>query len=135
MLRQRRAAVRVERPLLADLAHQLAGAAHLAGRSVLEHQHELLVAERVALVAPGRLGALELAGEGLAVGGQVGEAAAGQLGHLVERLEVVGPRGPEAKAHRRPSVARRWRTSADKAARSLSEEAIKYSSGEWIAPP
>ena len=32
-------------------------------------------------------------------------------------------------------VARRWRTSADSAARSASEETIRYSSGEWIAPP
>ena len=60
MLGQRADAIGVERPALADLAEQLAGAAHLAGLGILEHEHEQFVAELVLVAGEGGVGALEL---------------------------------------------------------------------------
>jgi len=86
-------------------------------------------------VAEGRGGAVQLRGERLAVGGQVGEAAAGQLGHLVEMLKVRGAGRADTVGHWPLLPESRSSTSAESAARSASDGTIMYSCGEWIAPP
>src|SRR3546814_20253395 len=49
VLRQRGQAIGIERPALAHLRHQLAGAAHRAGLGILQHQNELLVPQAVSI--------------------------------------------------------------------------------------
>ena len=136
MLGQRGEAIGIERPALADLRHHLAGAAHLAGLGVFQHQHEQVVASaRRASRANDLADRSSLAGQRPAIGRQVGEAAAGQLGHLVERVRDRPRRA--ARMTKRHSVSPRWPGGAgpraESAARSDSELAIMNSSGEWIA--
>src|SRR3546814_8929078 len=80
-------AIGVEGPTLPDLPEDLACAAHLAAVEILEHHQIELVARIFLFRRESRLGALQLGAERLSVGGQVGEAAAGQLRHLVNALQ------------------------------------------------
>ncbi len=88
MLRQRAEPVAVEGVKLADLGEDLAGAAHFAGRGVFEHEHEQFVGERAFAAHKGGAAPVQLGAQRAAVRGQVGEAAAGQLGHFVKMLQV-----------------------------------------------
>ena len=78
MLGQRADAIAVEGMLLSDMGEDLTGAANVAGRSVFQHEDEKLVAHRaVGLAAKGLAAARQFGVQRAAVGGQVGEAAAG----------------------------------------------------------
>src|SRR5690606_2826444 len=135
MLRERGEAVGIERPLLADLRHQLAGSAEFLRSGALEHEHEQIVRQRFSLPGEGGLCPLQLAPQRLAIGRQIGKPAAGELRHLVERFEIGSPGCTQTKAHIISPVASRWSTSAESSARSFSDGTIMNSSGEWIAPP
>ena len=80
----------------------------------------LLVRERL-------LRARQLGDQGALVGGQVGEAAAGQLGHLVDRLEILVSRRPHPEAHKPSPCASLRIVSADRRARSARLSTIRYS--------
>ena len=136
MLGQRADAVAVEWHALTDLGEQLAGAAHLAGFGVLQHQHEQLVAGLIGFGAAERLGAaLQLGEQRRLFGRQVGETAAGQLGHFIEGLQIAFVGGADDEAHAWPRSAMRRMVTADSAARSGRLSAMRNSSVEWIAPP
>ena len=108
-----------------------------AGLGILEHEHEqVAVRRRPSSLREGVLGAGQLGDQRALVGGQVGEAAAGQLGHLVDRLEILvrAPAGPgssqrlpvgEAQDGRAPTAAR---------ARPGCRRS-DIPPAEWIAPP
>src|SRR3546814_3407585 len=80
-------AIAIEGPALPDLPEDLAGAAHLAGRAVLEDEQIQFVRRIVLGGREARLGALQLAAQRFLVGGQVGEAAARQFRHFIDRSE------------------------------------------------
>src|SRR3546814_11025566 len=61
----------IEWPALAHRCHQLASAAHCAGLGVLQHQHELLVAQAIGIIGEGGACALKLGGKRIAIGRQV----------------------------------------------------------------
>ncbi len=107
--------VGIERLLGADPAEDLAGAADLPGLAILQHEDEQVAGgiarSRAAKASSERD---ELGDERALVGGQVGEAAAGQLGHLVDRLEILVPRRPDPEAHKASPAASRRMVSADK---------------------
>ena len=124
----------VERLDDADLAEHLAGAADLSALRILEHEHVEVARLRVVLAVEGFFGAGELGDQRAAVGRQVGEAAAGQLGHLVDGAEILAVRRADAEAHAGLPASRRM-VSADKAARSLRLSTIRNSSALWILPP
>src|SRR6185369_17238637 len=64
----------------------------------------------------------------------IGEAAAGQLGHLVDRREILAAGRTDQIVHA-ASPARRMMVRADSAARSCKLSVIRYSSMLWILPP
>ena len=130
VLGQRVEAIAVEWPLLADLAEKLTGAAHLPGFSIFQHERKLVVAKFVGVARKGSIRPFKLLGQRCAIGRQIGETAAGQLGHLVEVFEVADMRGAQAKGHRWSPEDSLARTSALSAARSRSEGTIMNSSGE-----
>src|SRR4029453_5656266 len=81
----------------------------------------------------GFVGASQLGDQGSPIRGQVGETASGQLGHLVDRAEILAVGRPYAEAH--AACASRRIVSADKAARSARLSTIRNSSMLWILPP
>src|SRR5690606_628550 len=122
-------------PALPDLAEDLAGAADLAAVEILEH-HQIQLVRRIFLVAgETRLGAFEPGAERLFVGGQVGEAAAGQLRHFIDALQIARPGRSDHMIHSAPRSAILVMVSADNCARSARLSVIRNSSAEWIAPP
>src|SRR5690348_6762201 len=124
----------IERLNHAHLTEHLPGAADHPGLRVLEHEDIEIALLPVFLAGKGSVGAGELGHKRAAVRGQVGEAAAGQFGHLVDGAKILGGRGSDAKAHA-PSAASRRMVSALKAARSARLSTIRYSSVLWILPP
>src|SRR5215203_3010971 len=134
LLREGRDSVAVERTVAPDLAEDLAGAADGAALEILEHEQIQIVELALAFAREPFRRFAELVLQRLLVGGQVGEAAAGQLRHLVERVEIVFAGGADAKTHAAPPAIRRI-VSADKAARSARLSTIRYSSMLWILPP
>ena len=91
--------VGVERLHHPDLAEHLAGAAHLAGLVMLQHEDEQIALGIALFAREGVFGSRQLGDQRALVGGQVGEAAAGQLRHLVDRLEILVPRRSYSEAH------------------------------------
>src|SRR3546814_15175378 len=85
-------------------SEDLACAAHLAAVEILEHHQIELVARIFLFRRESRLGALQLGAERLSVGGQVGEAAAGQLCNLVNALQIARLRRPEHLIHTFPTT-------------------------------
>src|SRR3546814_20417259 len=81
-------------------SEDLACAAHLAAVEILEHHQIELVARIFLFRRESRLGALQLGAERLSVGGQLGEAAAGQLRPLVNALPVARFGRPDTIIHK-----------------------------------
>src|SRR5690606_33448429 len=119
----------------ADPAEHLACAADLAGLGILQHEDEQVALGAVLGPRQRLVGAGQLGDQCALVGGQVGEPAAGQLGHLVDRLEILRPCRAHPEAHRPSPLASRKMVSADNCARSARLAAIRNSLSEWIAPP
>src|SRR3546814_9946843 len=91
--------VAIEGPALPGLPEDLAGAAHLAGRAVLEDEQIQFVRRIVLGGREARLGALQLAAQRFLVGGQVGEAAARQFRHFIDALEIARLCRPRSEEH------------------------------------
>ncbi len=127
-LGQRADPVGIKGLLDADPAEHLAGAADLRRcptfSSTNTNRSPSGVARRR---AKARLGARELGDQRALVRRQVGEAAAGQLRHLVDRLEILVPRRAHPEAHKSSPLARRRMVSADNCARSTRLSTIRYS--------
>src|SRR6185437_2569371 len=117
-----------------DLPEDLAGAADLVPLGVLQHEH--IEVGGLAVVAPleALVGAIELGDQRAAIGGQVGEAATGELRHLVDGAEIVSGCGADPEAHAASAASRRM-VSALRAARSARLSTIRNSSMLWILPP
>ena len=81
------------------------------------------------------VGARELGDERALVGRQVGEAAAGQLRHLVDRLEILVRRRADPEAHAASSG--EAQDGQRRQARALDQalDDQKFVRAEWIAPP
>src|SRR3546814_7165508 len=120
-------AIGVEGPTLPDLPENLAGAAHLAAVEILEHHQIEFVARIFLFRREARLGALQLGAERLSVGGQVGEAAAGQLRHLVNALQVARYGRPDHIIQNIPRSAILIMVRADSRARSARLSTIRNS--------
>src|SRR4029079_3723629 len=109
------------------LPEDLAGPADLPRFGVLEHEHEQVAGLAVFLPGEALVPPRGLLARGRRVGGEGGGAAAGQLGHLVDRAKVLAGRRADAIAHL-PLPASRRIVSADKAARSARLSTIRNSS-------
>jgi hypothetical protein len=92
-------AIGVMRAVGADAGEDLAGAAHLAGVQILQHEHIHVADQIVALAGEGGGGAVELVFQLGAVGGQVGEAAAGAFGHFIDGGQIVLTGGSQDMGH------------------------------------
>ena len=103
----------IERPLGSDRAEHLACPADLLGFDILEHEDVKVVAGLSSL--PGKSGRVrfELGFQRRLFSRQIGEAAARQLGEVVESAKVALAGGADAKAHAACRCRRRM-ASADK---------------------
>src|SRR4051812_22064381 len=109
-----------------DLSEDLASPADHTCLRILEHE-DVQVGFLPFLLARKRSPRpFELGHQSAAVGGQVGEAAAGQLGHLIDGAEILAGRRADTKAHAAPP--RRKMVSALNAARWARLAVIRYSS-------
>src|SRR3546814_4598912 len=77
----------------------------------------ICVALRLAVAGEGFRGGAELGHERRLVGGEVGEAPAGQLRHLVNGLEIGVAGGTDSKTHKGAPEARRRTVRAESWAR------------------
>src|SRR5438067_2359208 len=110
-----------------DLAEHLAGPADLAALRILEDEDVEVALLPVLLARERPVRAGELGDEGATVGGQVGEAASGQLGHLIDGAKILARGRTDPEAHV-ASVASRRMVSALNAARSGRLSTIRNSS-------
>src|SRR5262245_18935743 len=101
-----------------DLAEDLAGALDRARLRVLEHEQVEIGRLLIFPAAKAIVGTCELGDERMLVGGQAGETAAGELGHLVDRGEILAAGRADQIVHT-ASLARRRMVSAESDARSF----------------
>ena len=89
MLGQRAEAVGIKRPLRADLAEDLAGAADLPGLGIFQHEQEQIIGDAVLVPRETGRGALQPGRQRGAIRRQIGQPAAGGQRHGIDGLQII----------------------------------------------